>query len=198
MNLGTIVGLFADIHGTYRTLEQALAVCRAEGVTKIALLGDLLDRVDQADACALALAGWEVIGVYGNHDREIALAASEHAIALRDETIQLLLSLQEQVMIDDVLLTHEVEHWGHHHRYAGLLGSVEANGTQARARITFAGHTHYRHVRDERGPIDLGRGRVTLSPHRRYLINPGALADGRFAIWDRTTQVIQFRQVMEE
>src|SRR5205823_12045459 len=46
MNLGTVVGLFADIHGTHETLREALAECRAEGVTTIALLGDLLDRTE--------------------------------------------------------------------------------------------------------------------------------------------------------
>ncbi len=193
MNLGTMVGLFADVHGTLRTLEQALAVCRGEGVTTIVLLGDLFDRAEQADACARALAGWDVVGVYGNHEREIALAAGEHG--LHPETVRLLSGLAEEVVIGDVLLAHEVEHWSHHRRYAGLPGSLQANGHEEHPRITFTGHTHYRHARDEHGPIDLGRGQFRLNPHRHYLINPGALANGQFAIWDRTTHVIRFRQV---
>jgi predicted phosphodiesterase len=196
MTLGTVVGLFADIHGTTETLREALAECRAEGVTTIALLGDLLDRTEQADPCAAILADWEVVGVYGNHEREIALAAARGAIDLRAETIRLLSGLQEEVAIGDILLTHDAEQWGHHQSpLARLLHHAEAHGQEAQARITFAGHTHFRQARDERGTIDIARGRLVLDPRRRYLINPGALAAGQFAIWDRTTQVIQFRQI---
>ncbi len=196
MKLGERVALFADVHGTHATLREALAECRVEGVTTIALLGDLLDRTEQADLCAAALTGWDVVGVYGNHEREIALAAAQGDVALRDETIRLLSGLQEAVVIGDVLLTHDAEQWGHHQSpLARLLHHAEAKGHDAKARITFAGHTHFRQARDERGPIDITRGRIILDPRRHYLINPGALAIGQFAIWNRTTQVIEFRQV---
>ena len=61
----------------------------------IALLGDLLDRTEQADACAEALAGWDVVGVYGNHEREIALAAARE-VDLRAETVRLLSGLRRK------------------------------------------------------------------------------------------------------
>ena len=195
MNLGAVVGLFADVHGAHRTLSQALKECRAEGVTTIALLGDLIDRTEQADACALALAGWHVVGVYGNHEREIALAAARQEVGLRDETIRLLSDLRERVVIEEVCLTHEGDEWGQTNPLLRVLGAPESPERDDGARITFAGHTHYRSARDERGTIDIARGRLALDPRRRYLINPGALAVGQFAIWNRTTQVIEFRQV---
>ena len=195
MKLGAVVGLFADVHGAHGTLSRALAECRTEGVATIALLGDLIDRTEQADACALALAAWHVVGVYGNHEREIALAAARQEVDLRDETIRLLSDLRERVVIDDVCLTHEGDEWGQVNPLLRVLGAPEAPARETDARITFAGHTHYRSARDERGTIDIARGRLTLDPRRRYLINPGALAIGQFAIWDRTTQVIEFRQV---
>lgn len=195
MKLGAVVGLFADVHGAHGTLSRALAECCTEGVATIALLGDLIDRTEQADACALALAAWHVVGVYGNHEREIALAAARQEVDLRDETIRLLSGLRERVVIEDVCLTHEGDEWGQVNPLLRVLGAPEAPARDADARITFAGHTHYRSARDERGTIDIARGRLTLDPRRRYLINPGALAVGQFAIWDRTTQVIEFRQV---
>lgn len=194
MNLGAVVGLFADVHGAHRTLRQALTACRAEGVETIALLGDLIDRTEQADACAQALAGWHVVGVYGNHEREIALAARQE-VDLRDETIRLLSDLRERVVIEEVCLTHEGDAWGQANPLLRVLGAPESPERDDGARITFAGHTHYRSARDERGTIDIARGRLTLDPRRRYLINPGALAVGQFAIWNRTTQIIEFRQV---
>ncbi len=195
MTLGNKVALFADIHGAHQTLANALERCHEAGVSTIALLGDLIDRTEQANACAAALMGWDVIGVYGNHEREIALAADQLRDELRAETLELLGRLKERVVIDDVCLLHEVEHWGRLDPLDHLFHRVKPNGHESRAHITFAGHTHFRHARDEHGPIDIARGRLTINQRRRYLINPGALATGQYAIWDREAQVILFDQV---
>lgn len=198
MRLGAIVGLFADVHGAHAALHQALAQCRMEGVTTIALLGDLIDRVEQADACADALAGWDVVGVYGNHERDIALAAGEGDLNLRPETVQLLRGLRARVSIGDACLLHEGDDWERANAASQLFRPPEGDidtPTVAPSRITFAGHTHYRQARDQRGIVDITRGRFTLRPHRRYLINPGALTAGQFAIWERTPDLIRFCQV---
>lgn len=195
--LGRVIGLFADVHGARATLERALAGCREAGVDQIALLGDLFDRVEQADGCARALAGWPVVGVWGNHEREIALDAAAHG-ALEADTVRLLLGLGELIIVEDVCLTHEAARWGRDEPFARLFGRAERQGAPPgddRARITFAGHTHYRAARDERGPLDLARGRLTLDPARRYLINPGALAAGQYAVWDRAAGIVRFREV---
>jgi len=199
---GAIIGLFADVHGAYAALNGALARCRAEGVTTIALLGDLVDRVEQADACADALAGWDVIGVYGNHERDIALAAQAGNLGLRPDTVRLLSDLRERVFIGDACLLHEGGEWENANAAARLFRPPEWDEDMtdedvvavARARVTFAGHTHYRQVRDERGVVDITRGTLALRPHRRYLINPGALSADQFAIWDRATDRIRFCQ----
>ena len=195
MRLGNKVALFADVHGAHLTLVDALDECRQVNVTTVALLGDLIDRPEQADQCALALAGWDVVGVYGNHERAIAVEAEAYRGQLRDETLQLLGRLRERVVVDDVCLTHDEEQWGQHALLARLRHQTESNGHQPDARITFAGHTHFRSARDEHGPLDIARGRLALSERRRYLINPGALASGQFAIWDREAHIVSFHQV---
>ncbi len=193
--LARTVGIFADVHGAQRTLAGALVACRAAGVEQIALLGDLFDRIEQADACASALAGWPTIGVWGNHEREIALAASTEG-ALAPATVALLTGLREELVVEEARLTHEAAHWG----YSAALARLVAHRAAAApapdaARITFAGHTHHRAARDERGPLDVGRGTLTLDPARRYLINPGALAVGQYAIWDRGRGIVRFCHV---
>jgi predicted phosphodiesterase len=195
MTLGNKVALFADVHGASGTLERALIQCQEMSVSTVVLLGDLIDRTEQANSCARALSGWSVVGVYGNHEREIALAAQAHGNELERETLELLAGLRERIVIEDVCLTHEAEHWGNHALVDRLLGRDESNGHRQPARITFAGHTHYRHARDEHGPIDIARGSLAINDRRRYLINPGALASGQFAIWDREQQVVLFRQI---
>lgn len=190
--LGRIVGLFADVHGSLPNLRGALERCAAAGVESIALLGDLFDRVEQADPCARAFAGWHVTGVWGNHEREIALAAAELGV-LDAATVALLQGLDEELTIDDICFAHEMPRWGPD-PLARLFRREPAAPATA-ARLTFVGHTHFRAARDEHGPLDVVRGAITLDPARRYLINPGALAAGQFAILDRDANVVTFRQV---
>ena len=191
--LGRVVGLFADVHGSLPNLTGALERCAAAGVETIALLGDLFDRVEQADGCARALAGWHVTGVWGNHEREIALAAAELGV-LDAATVAMLQGLDEEMVIEDICFAHEVPRWGPD-PLARIFGRGPTAPEPVGPRITFAGHTHYRAARNERGPLDVGRGALTLDPLRRYLINPGALAVGQFAILDRDTGVVSFREV---
>jgi hypothetical protein len=131
--------------------------------------------------------------VWGNHEREIALAAAELGV-LDAATVRLLQGLDEELLIDDICFAHEVPRWGPD-PLARLFGRGPSAPEGGGARITFAGHTHYRVARDERGPIDVARGTLSLDPARRYLINPGALAMGQFAIWDRESGLVTFRQV---
>jgi predicted phosphodiesterase len=194
--LGSKVGIFSDVHGATRTLGMALERCAEIGVETIALLGDLFDRHEQADGCALALSGWHVVGVYGNHEREVALAAAAGELDLLDETIRFLSALEEDVLIDDAHLTHDAPHWGHVDPVARMFSrGSDTNGHTPLARITFTGHTHYRQARDERGTLDIARGALPVEPTRRYLINPGALMIGQYAVWDREEQYIYFQNV---
>lgn len=194
VELGSVVALFADVHGAAGTLGRALAACRRQGAETIALLGDLVDRAEQADACAVALAGWPVVGVYGNHEREIALAAADHG-GLRPETVALLSTLREHVVVGEVCFAHEAGHWGlSHGPLARLIEAVHHDPCGA-ARVTFVGHTHVRAARDEHGALDIHHGSLTLSPRRRYLINPGALTAGQFALWNREEQLVTFHQL---
>ena len=194
--VGTRVGVLSDVHGELRTLTRALAHCRETGVETIALLGDLFDKVEEADRCAGALDGWHVVGVYGNHEREIALAAAAGEIQVEAFTLDLLGGLSAQVRTDEYCLMHEAEPWGQHDPVAALFQRSESsNGYRPASWITFAGHTHVRSARTESGPLDIARGTLRLSAVRNYLINPGALAVGQYAIWDREEHHITFHQL---
>jgi predicted phosphodiesterase len=190
------VAVLSDVHGELRTLARALEHSQATGVETIALLGDLFDKVEEADRCAAALSGWHVVGVYGNHEREIAIAAAAGEIEVAPETLDLLGGLGEQVRTDEYCLIHEAEQWGQHDPVAALFQRSESsNGYRPASWLTFAGHTHVRSARNESGPLDVARGTLKLSAVRNYLINPGALAVGQYAIWDREDHVITFHQL---
>lgn len=190
------VGVLADIHGELRALRRALLMCRELGVSSIAVLGDLFDRVEEADRVAEEFDGWDVFGVYGNHEREVALAAAAGELTLEERTTDLLSKLQSEVIISDVRLTHAPEH-GEHDPLAQFFGRANAaNGSNGTTHwITFSGHTHVRQARTEHGPLDISRGRISLVRSRRYHVNPGALSIGQFAIWDREEHAIHFHQL---
>lgn len=179
-------------------LGRALDILAHEDVETIALLGDLFDRAEQADATVELLTSWQVIGVYGNHEREVALAAVAGEVDLRPETIALLSALEEEIRVGDIRLTHEVQHWGQVDPVAMMFGRQRhehEHEDDPSARLTFTGHTHFRQARDERGVLDIGRGLVSVVRERRYLFNPGALQIGQFAIWDREERTVRFRHV---
>lgn len=201
MRLGRVVALIADVHGDARALGRALATCRVEGVETVALLGDLFDRVDHAHACAQLLSEWHVIGVYGNHEREVAARAEAELRWVPRATARLLSALRDEVVIDGVCFKHEA-HWVDP-PWARASTGVRERGVSGHAslpphlRILFVGHTHVRHARDEFGVLDVARGVLRLHPGRRYVINPGALSNGQFAIWHRQGGIVRFFDIGE-
>lgn len=187
--------MLSDVHGELRALERALDLSDRAGVETIALLGDLFDFVEEADACARLLDGWSVVGVYGNHEAEVAQAVAAGELELEPVTIDLLTRLQDQVIIDEVRLIHDVPAWEQPDPVQALFGRGSQNGHKTAAWVTLSGHTHVRLARTEHGPVDISRGRLQLKQHRRYLVNPGALAVGQFAMWDRESHEIRFHQL---
>ena len=185
------MALFADAHGHVDHLEKALAVCRQAGVEHVVLLGDLIDRFDQADACALAMTDFRVSGVFGNHEQELigALLIGDD-LGLRPETVDLFKRLDETIVVEDVCFSHE-EPSGQSRNGDQWVNRAIAPA-QLPYHIVFSGHTHFRHARDERGSLDFSSNQIRLNPRRRYRINPGALTAGQFAIWDRPAALVRF------
>jgi predicted phosphodiesterase len=186
------MALFADAHGHTELLHQALRICEQERVEEIVLLGDLIDRSDQADSCALALAGWKVSGVFGNHEEQMmgALAIGDD-LGLRPETIDLFMGLEPVIVIDNICFCHDGPPTARHNPMDHFFNRAPTPIVSP-YHIVFMGHTHFRHVRDERGPLELAVNSVKINPHRRYSINPGALTAGQFAIWDREHSAVRF------
>jgi predicted phosphodiesterase len=189
MNLGNRIAVISDVHGEHRVLYRILERCEDERVESVVLLGDLFNRVDQAAMCARYLAEWPVTGVIGNHERE----ALEHHFALEshldDHIGRLLESLGHQLVYEEAMFVHDEFGW--------KPDAASANGGNGHGptRITFAGHTHYRSAKDDKGPLDISMGHIRLREQRRYLINPGAVVEGQYAIWDRHDSLVVFHRV---
>jgi predicted phosphodiesterase len=186
------LALFADAHGHVDLIRQALKILERERVEHIVLLGDLIDRSDQADACALAMSDFKVEGVFGNHEQEVieALAIGDD-LGLRPETIDMFMALEPVIIVDNVCFCHDSPP-GVSHNPMEHFFSRDTALPATRYHIVFSGHTHFRAARDEHGSHDLGTGRLLIRPHRHYSINPGAMPAGQFAIWERSEGVIRF------
>jgi predicted phosphodiesterase len=191
----TRLGILADVHGEHRLLQRALDHLRRLRVERIVLLGDLFDRVDQAELCASLLSDWNIIGVYGNHELDALRHRQENELQLGPYTDAVLETLELELVIDDALFIHEAPVSHAPDPLHSVLGRANGHVHPTGARITFSGHTHHRSARDDRGPLDISGGRLQLRSERRYLINPGATADGLFAVWDRWRSVVIFEQV---
>jgi predicted phosphodiesterase len=189
------IGIVADVHGEHRLLDRVLNRCRALDVDRIVLLGDLFDRVDQAETCAALLAEWDVAGVLGNHEIDALHHRRAQALSLGPRTSAVLESLRTELVIGEARFIHEPPSTHRPDPLDQVLGRFNAIAIHHAARITFSGHTHHRTARDDRGPLDVANGRLSLYSDRRYFINPGAAADGLFAVWDRPREMVYFEHV---
>ncbi len=188
------IALIADAHGHVDILSRALDACRAERVDALVFLGDLIDRRDQADACVDALQGWRAFGVYGNHEHElIAALANGRGAGLKRATVEFFHSLQPCIVLGDACLLHDELDGATNDPVQNFFRRME---TPRRwdYRIVFAGHTHHRAAVSDHGPLDTAHD-ISLDAARRYVINPGALVGGKFAIWERAENRVRFKQV---
>ena len=180
--MDTRLAIMSDIHGEHRMLQRVLDRCAIYEVERLVLLGDLFDRLDQVELCARHLSRWPIVGVLGNHDRDALLLNGSGGSQKDSFTAQMVKTFRDELKLGDALFVHDELAW-----------------TEIRARedtrVVFAGHTHFRQAKDERGPLDLSLGRIQLRRDRRYLINPGAVVDGQFAIWDRYESKVLFERV---
>lgn len=189
------IGIVADVHGEYRLLEAALDIFRNRQIDTLAILGDLFDRVDQADRCVAPLTEWNLIGIYGNHELEALQSSGLHGHALHRHTVDVLSGFQEQVdrfgarFLHDPIIDEPVN------PLQAIRGERQHTPQDEGPRIIFYGHTHHRQLRDEKGSIDIHRGCVRLNGSRRYYANPGPLAEGQYMIWDRQSDTMEFLQV---
>jgi predicted phosphodiesterase len=187
MALEDRIAILSDIHGEHRVLRHALERCRESKVRGIVLLGDIFDRVDQIDRCLRYLESWRVNGVLGNHDREALIEYRAREGRYPGSASTLFKGFRDRIQIGDAVFVHDEMDW--------RRVSVDWAPAPDHVRIIFAGHTHVRRARDERGPIDLSLGKIDIRGDRQYVINPGAVVEGQFAIWDRNRSHVTFERV---
>ena len=141
----------------------------------------LEDGLSEDEAVTLAL--------WNNAPFQEALAD----LGLKRETGEFFAGFEQRISIGDVCFVHDEMELPRHNPTARFFNrDIPRNGSGYR--ILFVGHTHHRAALSDNGPLDLAHN-IVLDPNRRYVINPGPLVNGQFAIWDRAESVVRFKQV---
>lgn len=180
----TRFAIISDIHGEHRMLQRVLDRCHDRRVQRLVLLGDLFDRLDQVERCADLLTEWTVTGVFGNHERDALRHGNSNGSPCNGFIARFVEAFADQLRLGEALFVHD-----HSECSWNDLAAPD------HPRIIFSGHTHYRQAKDDNGPLDLSLGKIRIREDRRYLINPGAVVDGQFAIWERNESNVLFERV---
>jgi len=214
------IAIIADIHANLEALLAALERIHALNVDEIVCLGDIVGYNANPNECVDILRNEKIASMLGNHDacasgleepyRFNALArrsvtwTREH---LTEENRSFLLDLPREKRAHDFFLFHGSIH--DTNRYILSRDDVEDNfqllaGLPGTLKLGFFGHTHVRTALiDHRGIISLDLSLdLSLSPEKRYLINPGSVGQPRdgdprasFLVYDRDDHTVLFYRV---
>jgi predicted phosphodiesterase len=215
-------GLLGDIHGNLQALEVALARLDAQGVDRIACVGDLVGYNADPDACVALLRARNVVSIAGNHDLigtgllgfERCSNKALHSLkrtrrTLASDTAAYLKSLPSHAQVGArVLLTHggvrDVQQYMTQPRHI-LENIAYLRSDFPGRRICFFGHTHEQKVFEVDGERVLettadGPCIVPLDASREYFVNPGSVDASRkrahklaeYAVFDDAALTVEF------
>jgi predicted phosphodiesterase len=214
------IAIIADIHANLEALQAVLERAHALNVDEIVCLGDIVGYNASPNECVDILRKEKILSVLGNHDacasgleepyRFNALARSalfwtrEH---LTKENRSFLLELSREKRVHDCFLFHGSIY--DTNRYILSRDDVVNNfqslaGLDGALKLGFFGHTHVRTAFiDHRGIISREQSLdLTISPEKRYLINPGSVGQPRdsdprasFLVYDHDDRIVLFFRV---
>lgn len=166
----TVWAFVSDIHGNYRALLRAAAVCEKERADRFVCLGDVVGRGDP-DACVAWVRAHATLAVVGNRDLD-------HLDLLALDLRQVVLEWPREAAAGDFILSH-----GDAKLHRELAAQDEKRGfrralahmAKAQARLWFFGHTHRSRVWSVCDGITEPRDASywRLRPGGSYIVNVG-------------------------
>jgi predicted phosphodiesterase len=209
--------VISDIHANLEALTAVVSKIAGLKADRILCLGDIVGYSANPNEVIDILKSEKALCIIGNHDavacglrepndfnplaKRAALWTREQ---LTDESRTFLRDLPRELNVDDLFLFHGSIHATD--RYILFKEDIQENfqfleKLTGQPRIGFFGHTHMRtsfiHYRDVIS-VDLSI-ELSLSPARKYLINPGSVGQPRdhdprasFLIYDTIEQKVTF------
>jgi predicted phosphodiesterase len=214
------IAVIADIHANLEALQAVLQRIHVLKVDEIVCLGDIVGYNTNPNECVDILRKEKILSVLGNHDacavgleepyRFNALAqraliwTREH---LTEVNRSFLLKLLREKTVHGYFLFHGSIH--NTNRYILSRDDITDNFQSLAAlpgalKLGFFGHTHVRTTFiDLRGVISRELSpNLSISPEKRYLINPGSVGQPRdgdpraaFLVYNSTDHFIIFHRV---
>jgi predicted phosphodiesterase len=214
------IAVIADIHANLDALQAVLERIHALKVDEIVCLGDIVGYNANPNECVDILRKEKILSVLGNHDACAAgleepyrfNALAQRALIWTREHLtevnrSFLLELPREKMAHDHFLFHGSIH--NTNRYILSRDDITDNFQSLAAlpgalKLGFFGHTHVRTAFiDHRGVISRELSLdLSISPEKRYLINPGSVGQPRdgdpraaFLVYDSIDHVIIFHRI---
>lgn len=198
------LGLVTDIHNDHASLCRALEIFRSLQVDQVVTIGDSCDAFappDGADEVASLLTSCGAVGVWGNHDFHLCHDISNDSRGkFASTTFDFMQKMRPHLEIDGCYFSHKDASIDPHD--VGQLWGFEDDSLDlgARARAAFAanqygrqfmGHYHCWWAATPEGPINWdGSNPLVLNPRERYVVIIGGVFQGKCAVFDTVTGVL--------
>lgn len=194
----TRIAFIGDVHGYAPALQEALDICREEGVTEIYGLGDFIDGYDEGDKTVKLVRETFTHSVWGNHDEN-------HSSELKPENDHWLKQRPQSLTMHGWLITHSSPR--PHRQGEKIKSAIDAWSCfdDCDFQRCVVGHAHrprlYRYAEDRVADcdvIEIGEHEYSLNPEKRYLLVNPSLAYNRsgnpcpgFSIFDNESQTLR-------
>jgi predicted phosphodiesterase len=214
------IAVIADIHANLEALQAVLGRIAELTVDEIVCLGDIVGYNANPNECVEIMREKKITCVLGNHDAVVARLDKPETFnilawravlwtrdVLAEENRQFLVDLPRERQVCDFFLFH-----GYIHdtiRY--LLSKDDAAdnfrllaGMPGALQLGFFGHTHIgmAFIEHQGGIVRDLSSDLSLSPGKRYLINPGSVGQPRdddprasFLVYDSDQRIVLFFRV---
>ena len=193
------IGILADIHGDVDHLKSVLARLRREAVDEIIVLGDVIESRNGSIETVALLKSHDAVGVWGNHELGLCVDASSEIRATYTEPVMdFFATLVPRFELGDLLFSHALPSEDAADPTSYYLGrrpdeegGVDPSFALFPHRVIFIGHFHRWFVVTPQTilPWD-GTEPIELETDQRYIVGVHAVMNGRFAIFDDSTNVM--------
>lgn len=214
------IGIISDIHSNLEALTETLAALERQRPDRIICLGDVVGYGASVNECCALVRSVAAVTLLGNHDAAVSgrmdysfyYDAARHALdwtasRIDPEHLEWLRSLPYAHREQDISFSHgnPVDPESYEYVFAMEQARELVPHLGRLADVSFVGHSHLikAFALDPTGAVsDVGAGRITLQPGKKYVISVGSVGQPRdcdnragFVVHDTDARTVEFHRV---